>query len=706
MKDMENMDKKMYTCPMHPDVMQDRPGHCPDCGMNLVPMKMKMPSSEHGEHSHDKHAGHSTNMFRTRFWVSLVLTIPITLYSSMVQSWLHFSAPRFPGSAWIPFVLGTIIFFYGGVVFLTSAWREIRGRQPGMMTLISLAIISAYAYSIATTFFISGTEFFWELSTLITIMLLGHWIEMRSVKSAQGAMQELAKLLPDMAELADGKKIPISELKAGDIVVVRPGGHIPADGVVIEGESEVNESMITGESNPIQKVKDSKVIAGTVNGNGSLKLKVMKVGEATALAGIMRLVAEAQQSQSHAQELADRAAFYLTIVAIVAGAGTFFGWLIAGYGLGFALERMVTVLVIACPHALGLAVPLVVAISTTLGARKGLLVRKRIALENARNLDVILFDKTGTLTKGEHGVADVWPCEGYDENKILTIAASVEASSEHSIGKALFAKAKEKNISLLEVKNFSALPGLGVQGDVNGKTIMVGGPQLLATKGIAITQTLKDKIVHAESDGKTINYVFENSALAGVITSADVVREESKQAVKELKDMGVRVAMLTGDSKAVAKSVADQLGITEYFAEVLPKDKTEKVKELQKDGSKVAMVGDGVNDAPALTQADIGIAIGAGTDVAIESAGIVLIKSDPRDVVNVIKLSKMTYRKMIQNLAWATGYNVIAIPLAAGVLASKGILLSPAIGAVLMSLSTVIVAFNAVLLKREGKNLS
>lgn len=698
------MDKKMYTCPMHPNVMQDHPGHCPDCGMNLVPTKM--PSSEHSHEGHDTHAGHSTNMFRTRFWVSLVLTIPITLYSSTIQSWLHFSAPQFPGSAWIPFVLGTIIFFYGGIVFLTSAWREIRGRQPGMMTLISLAIISAYVYSIATTLFISGTEFFWELSTLITIMLLGHWIEMKSVKNAQGAMQELAKLLPDMAELADGKKIAVSELTAGDIVIVRPGGHIPADGIVAEGESEVNESMITGESNPIQKTKDSKVIAGTVNGVGLLKIKVMKVGEATALAGIMRLVAEAQQSQSHAQELADRAAFYLTIIAIVAGVGTFFGWLVAGYGLGFALERMVTVLVITCPHALGLAVPLVVAISTTLGARKGLLIRKRIALENARNLDVILFDKTGTLTKGEHGVADVWPCDSYDENSVLTMAASVEASSEHSIGRALFTKAKEKNASLSGVENFSALPGLGVQGDVNGKTVAVGGPQLLATKGIAIPQSLKDKIVGAESNGKTINYVFENNTLAGVITSADVVREESKEAVKALKGMGVRVAMLTGDSKAVAKSVADQLGITEYFAEVLPKDKTEKVKELQKDGSKVAMVGDGVNDAPALTQADIGIAIGAGTDVAIESAGIVLIKSDPRDVVNVIKLSKATYRKMVQNLVWATGYNVVAIPLAAGVLASKGILLSPAIGAVLMSLSTVIVAFNAVLLRREGKDLS
>ncbi len=654
------------------------------------------------EHAmHDKHAGHNPNMFRDRFWLSLVLTIPIMLYSEAIQGWFHFGMPAFPGSIWLPFILGTIIFFYGGTVFLKSAWGELKARQPGMMTLISLAIINAYVYSFLTTFFISGTEFFWELATLITVMLFGHWMEMRSVTNAQGALKELAKLLPDTAELVDGKQVSVSELKIGDVVLVRPGAKIPADGTVVDGESDLNEAMITGESKSVEKIVGSEVIAGTINGTGSLKIKVTKVGEATALAGIMRLVAEAQNSQSRAQILADRAAFYLTIVAIFSGIATLVGWLIAGYGLGFAMERTVTVLVIACPHALGLAIPLVTSISTTIGARNGLLVKQRMALESARNIDVVLFDKTGTLTKGEQAVVDVWPADGRQADTVLHLAASVEQTSEHSLGQAIVNAAKEKNIDLDMSEQFKAIAGHGVEALLHGKNIVsVGGPKLLEAKQVQIPEEFKDKIEQADHDGKTVVYVLEDNKITGAITIADVIREESKQAVAKLKEQGIKVAMITGDSKGVAAYVSKQLGLDSYFAEVLPEHKAEKVKELQKDGSKVAMVGDGVNDAPALTQANLGIAIGAGTDVAIESAGIVLMKNNPLDIPKVIKLSKATYSKMIQNLIWATGYNVVAIPLAAGALAHWGILLAPAIGALLMSASTIIVAANAQLLRK------
>ncbi len=650
---------------------------------------------------HDKHAGHSPNMFRDRFWLSLVLTIPVILYSHMLQEWLHFAMPTFAGSEWLPFVLGTIIFFYGGTVFLKSAWGELKAKQPGMMTLISLAILSAYIYSVATTFFISGTEFFWELATLIVVMLFGHWMEMRSVTNAQGALKELAKLLPDTAELADGKQVAVSELKVGDVVLVRPGAKVPADGKVVDGGSDVNEAMITGESKPVKKSKDSKVIAGTVNGTGSLKIAVTHIGESTALAGIMRLVAEAQNSRSRAQILADKAAFYLTIVAILAGIATMIGWLVAGESLSFTMERVVTVLVIACPHALGLAVPLVTSISTTLGARNGLLVKQRMALESARNIDTVLFDKTGTLTKGEQAVVDVWPANNQKENTVLHLAASVEQTSEHSLGLAIVNAAKAKNIGFDNPEQFKAIAGHGVEALLHGKNIVsVGGPRLLVAKKVTIPLELKTKVEQANTDGKTVIYVLEDNAIIGAITIADVIREESKQAVSKLKAEGIKVAMITGDSKGVAAYVAHELGLDEYFAEVLPEHKADKVKELQKDGRKVAMVGDGINDAPALTQADLGIAIGAGTDVAIESAGIVLIKNNPLDIPKIIKLSKATYRKMLQNLFWATGYNIVAIPLAAGVLAGIGIILPPAIGALLMSASTVIVAANAQLLRK------
>lgn len=656
----------------------------------------------HGSHDsgHDKHAGHSPEMFRDRFWLSFILTIPVVLYSHMVQEWLGFTMPEFPGSNWIPFVLGSVIFFYGGTVFLKSALGEIKAKLPGMMTLISLAILSAYIYSVATTFFISGAEFFWELATLIVVMLLGHWMEMRSVSNAQGALKELAKLLPDTAELEDGKIIAVSKLKLGDIVLVRPGAKVPADGVVTEGQSDVNESMITGESKSVKKIAGVDVIAGTVNGSGSLKVTVNKVGESTALAGIMRLVAEAQNSKSKAQILADKAAFYLTIIAIVFGIATLVGWLVAGRELEFAMERMVTVLVIACPHALGLAIPLVTSISTTLGARNGLLVKQRMALESARNINIVLFDKTGTLTKGEQAVIDVWSTMGQTQNSIIHLAGSVEKPSEHSLGQAIVDYAKQKNVDWAEVSEFNAIAGHGVEAKIQNKRIAVGGPRLLQSKQISVPEELKSNTSQADKDGKTVMYVLENNQVVGVITVADVIREESKEAISKLKAQGMKVAMITGDSQGVASYVAKELGLDQYFAEVLPEHKADKVKQLQKDGSKVAMVGDGVNDAPALTQADLGIAVGAGTDVAIESAGIVLVRSNPLDIPKIIKLSKATYSKMLQNLFWATGYNVVAIPLAAGVLAGLGILLAPAVGAVFMSVSTIVVAFNAQLLRK------
>jgi Cu2+-exporting ATPase len=659
---------------------------------------------EHSEHQdHDKHAGHSVAMFKDKFWLSLLLTLPVLAYSEMIQHWFSFTPPTFPGSQYVPFVFSTIIFFYGGLVFIKSAWGELKAKLPGMMTLISLAIITAYVYSVATQFFIKGDGFFWELATLVTIMLLGHWLEMASVAKAENALDAISKLLPDKAEkLVNGKpkQVLVSELKVGDLVLIRPGSSIPVDGVIVDGSSAVDEAAITGESKPVSKTTNDEVIAGTGNQDGSLTVKVTKIGQDTALAGIMRLVAEAQSSKSNVQILADKAAFYLTIIAIATSIATFIFWLIAK-DASFALERSVTVLIIACPHALGLAIPLVVSISTALSAKNGLLVRKRLALEAARKLDWVLFDKTGTLTKGEHGVTDVWATKGYTEEDVLHLTASLEQNSEHIVGKGIVKKAEEQHVHLDKVANFKALLGLGVQGTLHGSEVYIAASYRYIEENKLIVPTEIAKMVkQAAKEGKTEVYLIANKKVVGALGLADIVREQSKQTIATLKSMGIKTAMITGDSDEVAAYVSKQLGLDQYFAEVKPEDKAAKVKELQKNGQKVAMVGDGINDAPALTQADIGIAIGAGTDVAIKSADIILVKSDPQDVVKVINLSKATYRKMLQNLGWATGYNVFAIPLAAGVLYGAGIVLAPALGAVLMSVSTVVVAFNAQLLRR------
>ena len=658
--------------------------------------------NEHQEH--DKHAGHSVAMFKDKFWLSLLLTMPVLVYSEMIQHWLNFTPPAFPGSEYVPFVLSTVIFFYGGLVFIKGAISELKSKLPGMMTLISLAIITAYAYSVATQFFIEGDGFFWELATLVTIMLLGHWLEMASVAKAESALDAISQLLPDKAEkLINGKpkQVLVSELKVGDFVLVRPGSSIPVDGIVTEGNSSVNEAAITGESKPTSKAVNDEVVAGTVNQDGSLTVKVTKLGEDTALAEIMHLVAEAQSSKPNVQIHADKAAFALTIIAIATAIITFIYWLVAK-DAAFALERSVTVLIIACPHALGLAIPLVVSISTAISARSGLLVRKRLALEAARKLDWVLFDKTGTLTKGEHGVTDIWATKGYTKEDILHLTASLEQNSEHIVGKGIVNEAQKKHVHLDKVEDFTSIPGLGVKGKLHGHDNFVAAShRYIKENKLNVPKDIEQYSKQAAKDGKTEVYLIKDGKVViGAIALADVIREQSKQTIAALRAEGVKTAMVTGDSQEVAAYVAKQLGLDQYFAEVRPEDKANKVSELQKSGNKVAFVGDGVNDAPALTQADIGMAIGAGTDVAIKSADIILVKSDPRDVIRVIHLSKATYRKMVQNLAWATGYNVVAIPLAAGVLYGSGILLSPAVGAVLMSFSTVIVAVNAQLLRR------
>lgn len=651
--------------------------------------------------THNKHAGHSPDMFKRKFWLSLLLAIPTLAFSHTVQDWFGYHLV-FSGSEYIPVIFGFIIFFYGGLVFLKGARAELAAKLPGMMTLISLAITVAFGYSLAVSFgLVVGMDFWWELATLITIMLLGHWLEMASIMNAQGALNELAKLLPDEAELVtkDGaKKVAVSELKLGDIVLIRPGAQTPADSVVIKGESDVNESMLTGESKSVNKTAKSEVIAGTINGSGSLTVKVTKIGSDTALAGIMKLVADAQKSKSKTQILADKAAFYLTFVALGAAIITWISWTIVGASAGFILERIVTVLVIACPHALGLAIPLVTAISTTLAAKNGLLIRQRMALETARNIDVVLFDKTGTLTKGKQGVVDI-VSEG-NKSELLALAASIENESEHPIARAIVASAREQKLNIVPAVSFASFAGRGAKAKVANKVIHIGNSQLLKELDVELTDVLKSKSEQASREGKTVVYIAEGKRVLGAIMLADVIREESKEAVKTLQATGKRVAMLTGDSKGVAAWVAKELGIGEYFAEILPSDKADVVKKLQADGSYVAMVGDGVNDAPALTQADIGIAIGAGTDVAIESAGIVLASSDPRGIAKIVKLSGAAYHKMLQNLAWATAYNALAIPLAAGITAALGFVLSPAFGAVLMSLSTIVVAVNAQFLRK------
>lgn len=653
----------------------------------------------HGEHN--AHEGHVTASFLKKFWIALVLTIPIFFYSEMAHMLLGVRGPVFFGWQFAMLAIGSVVFFYCGWIFIASAYRELRAKLPGMMTLISMAIAAAYAYSFFSIVFGSGPDLLFELSSLITIMLLGHWIEMKSVQRAKGALQELAKLLPDTAEvLRNGVPITValSELREGDIVLIRPGGKVPADGVVIEGESDVDESLITGESRPVPKQKGSNVIAGAINGDGSLSIRLEKIGEHTFLSSVMRMVAEAESSKSRLQLLSDRAAFYLTIIAVIAGAATFIAWYASGAGLGFAVERLVAVLVIACPHALGLAIPLVASISTTLASKSGFFVRRRLALEAARNITTVLFDKTGTLTEGRFGVVSV---VGIEAERALALAGAANAHSEHPLGRAIVAHAASKNVHLPKVSSFSNLRGKGVRAVINGEEVAVGSSTLLQEHGIQLPENEARIIAAHEREGKTVVHVISQNAWIGSVALADIMRQESRVAVNMLKRMGIKVAMITGDSEDVAAWVSRELGIDEYFARVLPSQKAQKVKELQDRGERVAMVGDGVNDAPALTKADLGIAIGAGTNVAIESAGIILVKNDPRDIPKIISLSRLTYAKMIQNLFWASGYNIIALPLAAGALYVWGVVLEPAIAAVLMSASTVIVAINAILLRKR-----
>jgi P-type Cu2+ transporter len=660
---------------------------------------------DHGGHDHDAHAGHSVDMFRNRFWLSLLLTLPVVYWSEHIQMLLGYTAPAFPGSRWIGPILGTFIFAYGGWVFIQGAWRELRAKLPGMMTLISLAIAVAFVFSwVVELGMIEADALWWELATLVTIMLLGHWIEMRSINQAQGALQELAKLLPDTARRIrdDGteEQVAVGDLGKGDVVLVRPGESVPVDGVVIKGGGDLNESMITGESRPVKKGEGDEVIAGTINGEGSLRVEVTGTGDETKLSGIMRLVADAQKSKSRAQHLADRAAQMLTGVAIAAALITLVVWQFIGAPIDFTIVRIVTVLVIACPHALGLAVPLVVAISTTMGAQNGLLVRDRRGLEEARNLDVVIFDKTGTLTLGEFRVVDLAVAEGMSEDDVLRIAAGVETESEHPIARGIVASAGEREIDIPSADGFRSITGKGVAAEVDGTEYHMGGPALLQAENASVPGALGEAADRAADRGQAAIYLLRGGDALAVFAVADAIREESREAIDALHERGLEVAMLTGDAQAVADAVAEDLGIDMVFAQVLPEDKASKVRELQAQGKRVAMVGDGVNDAPALATADIGIAIGAGTDVAVEAGHIVLVRSDPRDIPRIISLSGATYRKMVQNLWWAAGYNILAIPLAAGVLAAWGILLTPAVGAVFMSASTVIVAINAQLLKR------
>lgn len=656
---------------------------------------------EHSRTTNNTHHDHHAHMvadFRRRFWLSLVVTVPILILSPMIQHFLGLGESiRFFGDQYVLFGLSSVIYFYGGYPFLRGIIGEIRSRKPGMMTLISIAISTAYFYSSAVVFGLSGNILFWELATLIDIMLLGHWIEMKSIMGASKALEELVRLMPSDAHkvMPDGSvvDVPLNELSSGDIVLVKPGEKIPADGEVIEGESSVNESMLTGESVPVSKIRGAKVIGGSVNGEGSITVDVRKTGKDSYLSQVIELVRQAQESKSKTQDLANRAAVWLTIVALGGGAITIFVWLvIAQKDFAFALERTVTVMVIACPHALGLAVPLVVAVSTALSAGNGLLIRDRAAFEKARNIQAIIFDKTGTLTEGKFGVTDTIIFDrDIDIEELLKYAASVEAHSEHPIAKGIVSSAK----GTYPVQNFRAITGKGAEGNVNGRNIRVVSPGYLKEQNIRMED---ERIRELSSQGKTVVFVLIDGGLKGALALADIVRPESKEAISRLKDMGIRCMMLTGDNEQVAKWVSEEIGLDEYFAEVLPDEKSAKIKEVQSRGLIVAMTGDGVNDAPALAQADVGIAIGTGTDVAVETADIILVRSNPLDAVAILGLSRATYRKMVQNLLWATGYNVVAIPLAAGVL-YPNILLGPALGAVFMSLSTIIVAINARFLK-------
>lgn len=659
-----------------------------------------------GQHrSHSDHHGHHEHMiedFKKRFWISLIITLPIIVLAPMIQELLGYQL-RFNGDRYVQFILSSVIFFYGGWPFLKGLADEIKKKAPGMMTLIALAISVAYFYSSAVVFGLDGKIFFWELASLIVIMLLGHWIEMKSVMGASNALQELAKMMPSTArrikESGEHEDVPIADLKSNDIILVRPGEKVPADGIVVEGESHVNESMLTGESKPVAKKKDNQVIGGSVNDNGTLKIKVKHTGEDSYLSKVIGMVKEAQETKSKTQNLADKAAAWLFYIALGAGVTTLVVWLSLGKDFEYALERMVTVMIISCPHALGLAVPLVVAISTAVSAKNGLLIRNRTAFENARNITAIIFDKTGTLTKGEFGVTRFKSVsDQLSDDDLLQIAASVENSSEHPIAAGIVRKAKSKDLALQEPENFQNITGKGISAKLNGEEIKIVSPGMLKEQGI---DTPSDAF---KTDDETVVFVLIDNTLAGYIALADEVRPESLSAINTLKERGIKVYMATGDNQQVAKAVSEQLSLDDYFAEVLPEDKQRIIKELQQKGEFVAMTGDGVNDAPALAQANVGIAVGSGTDVAAETADIILVNSNPKDIANLILFGSATYKKMMQNLWWAAGYNILAVPLAAGALASIGIILSPAIGAVLMSLSTVIVALNAQLLKRQIKN--
>lgn len=690
-KQEENKQSGLYTCPMHPQVLEDHPGKCPICGMDLVPLKKA--SHQHGGHDH-----HSTMIrdFKKRFYAVLLLTIPILLLSEMIQHWLNIRI-NFPGSQYVLLLLSVIVFIYGGFPFLKGMRDELAAKTPGMMTLIGFAITVAFLYSTATVFGLKGMDFFWELDTLILIMLLGHWIEMRSVAGASKELELLVQLLPDEAHLIKGDQITevkTETLKANDSILVKPGEKIAADGIITEGESYLNESLLTGESKPVGKRKGDKVIAGSINGNGAIKVAVSHGAKDSYLSQVIKLVQDAQKSKSKTQLLADTAARWLTIIAIAAGLFTFAIWYLSGKDLAFAVERMVTVVVISCPHALGLAVPLVVARSTTLSAKRGLLIKNRTAFENARKITTLVFDKTGTLTIGKFEVSKIVVLhKDVTEGELLRLASALERNSEHPIATGILQKAKEQAIEIPKSENFKALTGQGVEAVVEGINVKVVSPGYLKEKNIKMPEDFRADVA------ETVVFILANDTLLGYISLADKIRPESFDAVKTLHQNHIKSVLLTGDNRQVAESVSKKLGIDTYYAEVLPHQKLEKVKELQQKGEFVAMTGDGVNDAPALAQADIGIAVGSGSDIAAETSGIVLVNSNPKDIVSLILFGKATFRKMVQNLAWATGYNVIALPLAAGILYKLGILLSPAVGAVLMSASTVIVAINAGMLK-------
>jgi Cu2+-exporting ATPase len=714
---MANEHHQQYTCPMHPEVIKDAPGQCPKCGMTLVPLKQeehKSPSSPtHGTHEHTGHVAshgmskhehssggahaHHAGMiddFKKRFYVSLILTVPIMALSPMIQHWLNVDW-SFQGSGYVLLILASVVFFYGGWPFLKGLVSEVKSGTLGMMTLVAVAITVAYAYSVAIILGLEGMDFFWELATLILIMLLGHWIEMKSIMTASKELELLVQLMPADAHLVHGDHVmdvKTDTLKAGDTILIKPGEKIAADGEIVDGRSFLNESMLTGESKPVEKDKGDKVIAGSINGEGSLKIKVSHGTKDSYLAQVIKLVQDAQDAKSKTQLLADQAAKWLTIIALVSGATTFIVWLVIGKDLAFAMERMVTVIVICCPHALGLAVPLVVARSTAISAQSGLLIKDRTAFENSRKITTLVFDKTGTLTKGEFNVVRYESLDSKLTNEaVLSYASALEQNSEHPIATGIVKKAKELKLSLPQLKDFKAITGKGIQAIVDGKDVKVVSPGYLKENNLSAS--------NVSSKAETTVFVIIDNVVAGFVSLADEIRSESSEAIRVLRSQNVKTLLLTGDNKEVAKAVSDSLQMDGFIAEVLPHQKLEKIKELQAKGEFVAMTGDGVNDAPALAQADVGIAVGSGSDIAAETSDIVLVNSNPRDVANLILFGKATYRKMIQNLAWATGYNVIALPLAAGVLYNAGIMLSPAMGAVLMSVSTVVVAINARMLR-------